>query len=653
MSLKRALHLLVLGVMVAAILAACGDNTATTAPAATTAAATTAAATTAAATTAAATTAAATTAAATTAAATTAAATTAAATTAAATTAAATTAAATTAAATTAAATTAATAGGGSDIIETIKPDGTTGKKGGQLVWAFSGQFPSQLNPYYAGETVAVNVGRMVYAYMVGQSPNSKYYAYLLSEVPTLENGDVKVTADNKMDITLKLKPGVKWSDGSALTSKDVAFTWKWMTDPDNTSLYADTSAWLLISGVDAPDASTAVLHFKQVYGPYLNFLNGYYPLPESVWGKIATKDDPSKSPEATKPTLSSGPFKVDEFTASDRITLSRNDNFSAVWGFNAYLDKVIFRSSADAATAIAAVAKGDLDEAENLDDNQGQAAAAVANAKYDIAQQYSWEYLQYNLSNPLFQDKNVRLALLEAIDRDALIKQFRTPKTVVLPVNLPQFSSFANTALKPRPFDPEGAKKLLDDAGWKAGADGIRAKDGKKLAFTLASTTAPVRKSTAEVMLTYWKAIGADVKFQPYDSNSFFGPWSSDGILAKGKYDIGMFAQTADVDPDSGYGNYVSTQIPTDANKGNGANYGRINDPAIDKIFNDERSTADQGKRKDLFVQFQQIMYDNTYEGSLYSRVNNYIVSNKVHNFKSNPTTDANFWNAVELWVG
>jgi len=619
---------------VGALLAACGDNTATTAPAATTAAATTAAATTAAATTAAATTAAVTT-------------------TAAATTAAATTTAATTAAATTAAATTAATAGGGSDIIETIKPDGTSGKKGGQLVWAFAGQFPSQLNFYYAGETVAVNVARQIWAYMIGQSPNSKYYAYLLTEVPTLENGNVKVTSDNKMDITLKLKPGVKWSDGSALTSKDVAFTWKWMTDPDNTSLFVDTSAWLLISGVDTPDASTAVLHFKQVYGPYLNFLNGFFPLPEAVWSKIDMKSDPSKSPEATKPTVTSGPFKVDEFTASDRITLSRNDNFSAVWGFNAYLDKIIFKSSSDAATAIAAVAKGDLDEVENLDDNQGKAAAAVTTAKYDIAQQYSWEYLQYNLSNPLFQDKNVRLALLESIDRDALVKQFRTPKTVVLPVNLPTFSSFANTSLKPRPFDPEGAKKLLEDAGWKAGADGIRAKDGKKLAFTLASTTAPVRKSTAEVMLTYWKAIGADVKFQPYDSNSFFGPWSSDGILAKGKYDIGMFAQTADVDPDSGFGIYHSSQIPTDANKGNGANYGRINDPKIDAIFDGERATADQGKRKDLFVQFQQIMYDNTYEGSLYSRVNNYLVSNKVHNFKSNPTTDSNWWNSVELWVG
>ncbi|HEX2915531.1 MAG TPA: peptide ABC transporter substrate-binding protein [Chloroflexia bacterium] len=632
MSLKRALHLLVVGLLMAAVMAACGDNTATTAPAATTAAATTAAATTAAATTAAATTAAATTAAATTAAAT--------------------TAAATTAAATTAAAT--AAAGGAADLISTPQFD-KNGKKGGSLATSFAGQFPSLLQPYFLGETVAVNVARMVWGYLVGQDNNSKYYAYLLSEVPTLENGDVKVTSDNKMDITLKLKPGIKWSDGSPLTSKDLAFTWKWVTDPDNSGVYVDTASWKLITSVDTPDDSTAVLHFSQIFGPYLNFLNGFYPLPEKVWSAIPGKSSPDKNPESTKPTITSGPFKVDEFTPDDRIVLSRNDNFQPVWGFTAYLDKVIFRNTSDTNAALAAVGKGDLDEAENLDDNSGPAASKVPNAKFDIAQQYSWEYLQYNLSNPLFQDVNVRKALLMAIDREALVKQFRTPKTVVLPVNTSPLSPYVSsllTSLKPLAFDPEGAKKMLDDAGWKVGSDGVREKDGKKLSFTLSSTTAPVRKATAEVMLTYWKAIGVQANFQGYSSTQFFGPWGNDGILARGKYDIGMFAQTADVDPDSGYCNYHSSCIPTDANKGNGANYGRINDPDIDKALDAERSSADQAKRKAAFETFYKILYDKQYEGSLYSRVNNYVVSNKVQNFKANPTTDANFWNAVELWV-
>jgi peptide/nickel transport system substrate-binding protein len=641
--------------MIAALLAACGDNTATV-PAATTAAATTAAATTAAATTsAAATTAAATSAAATTAAATSAAATTAAATSAAATTAAATSAAATTAAATTAAATTAATAGGSSDIIENVKMDGTSGKKGGQLVLAFAGQGPSQLNPYYGGETVAVNNARMIWGYVIGQSSNAEYYPYLVTEVPTLDNGGVKVTGD-KMDITLKLKPNQKWSDGSAMTSADYKYTWQWVTDADNTGLYADTTPWKLITSVDTPDTNTVVLHFSQILGPYLNFLNGFYPLPQKVWSTYPIKNDPSKFAESTQPTVTSGPFKVDEFVADDRITYSRNDNFSWAWGFNAYLDKVVFRFTKDANSAVAALQSGDIDEVENLDDNAVDAntkIAAASNAKFDIAPQFAWEYLQFNLDNPLFKSKAVRQALLQAIDREALVKQFRTPKTVVLPTNCNPISAFCNQTLKPLPYDLAAAKKLLTDDGWAPGADGIMAKGGQKLSFTLSSTTAPVRVATAEVILTYWKALGADAKFQSYASTAFFGPWANDGILSRGKFDIGMFAQTADVDPDSGYGNYHSSAIPTDANKGNGANYGRINDPKIDAALATEKATVDIAARKAAFADFYKVIYDNVYEGSLYTRVNNYIVSNKVHNYKANPTTDANLWNVVELWVG
>lgn len=652
MSLKRAFYLMVVGVMLATLFAACGDSTATTAS--TTAAATTARATTAAAVATTAAPAATTAAVATTAAtATTAAATTAASATTAAT---ATTAAATTAASATTAAGTTTTAAASattavaaaSSVIEEIKLGDPSAKKGGTLTYAFAAQFPSQLNPYFAGETVAVGVIRQIYGYLVGQSPNSKYYPYLLSQVPTLENGGVKITGAT-MDVTLKLKPGLKWSNGDPLTSKDLAYAHKWVTDPANTGIYVDTESWKLISEVQTPDATTAVLKYKQVYGPYLLFLNGYYPLSEKEWGGVALAQAVN-APASTKPTITSGPFKVAEFAAGDRITLERNDNFQPVWGFAPYLDKIIFLSSKDTNAALASVTKGELDMVENLDDNAGEAAKKVPNAKYEIAQQYSWEYLAFNLSNPLFQDKSVRKAISLSLDRDAIIKQFRTEKTLPLAVNFAPISAFADKSLQPDKLNVEQSKKLLEDAGWKVGAGGIREKGGQKLAFTLSSTTAPVRVATAEVMLTYWKAVGIDAKFQAYSSTQFFGPYDKDGILSRGRYDIGMYAQTSDTDPDAGYGNYHSSGIPTEANKGQGANYERLSDKRIDEILDAQRATVDQGKRVELWKEFQKIMSDNTYQASLYTRVNSSIISNKVKNFKSNPTTDSNWWNSAEL---
>lgn len=540
-----------------------------------------------------------------------------------------------------------------SDFIENIKMDGTSGKKGGEFVYTFAGQSPSQLNPYYSTGTVESGIIRQIYSSLIGQSPNSKYYAYLLTEVPTLENGDVKISADGKsMDVTLKMKQGLKWSDGSALTLRDLDLTWQWVTDPDNSNLTIDTTPWNLISGIDSPSPGVAVLHFKQVYGPYLNFLNNFYPLPEKVRNQLLSKNNPSQISEAVVPAATSGPFKVDYFSPTDRIVLLRNDNFSPVWGFNAYLDKVIFRNTSDAATALTTLTLGNLDVVENLDDNQLSAASAISTGKTDSISQYSWEYLQYNLSNPLFQDKNVRLALLKAIDRSALTKQFRTPKTLVMAVNLPEFSIFANPTLKPYLYDPQNAKKLLDDAGWKTGPDGIRLKDGKRFSFTLSSTTSPIRKATAEAIIAYWKLLGLEVNYQPYNSVNFFGGWRSDGILVKGKYDVAMVAFAGEVDPDSSYGNYASSQIPSEANQGNGHNFGHINDPKIDQIFEAERSTTDLKRRKELFQQLQSILYENVYEAPLFGRLNNYIVSNKVHNFKPNPTSDTNWWNAVELYV-
>ncbi len=623
----KKLPVLVVVLMLATILGACGDATATTAP--TTAAATTTAApkpTTAAATTTAA---------------------------AATTTAAAATTTAAAATTTASAATTAAASGGSSDLVENYKPDLTSGKKGGTMVYTFTGQFPSNLQPFYVSEVTASTIWRQVYATLLGTSSTGKYYAYLLAQVPTTDNGGVKVSADGKtMDVNLKFKPGLKWSDGSPLTSKDLAFTWKWLLDKNNGSIVgADLDQWKLVTGVDTPDDTTAVLHFSTVYGPYLNFLNTII-LPEKIWSKIDVKNAP-KDPESTKPSVTSGPFKVDEYAKDDRIVLSRNDNFAPVWGGTAYLDKVVMRQVADANSALAAATNGEIDVVDNIDENLWQAAAKVPNAQGIIVPQYSYEFLEYNMTNPLFQDIAVRKAVDLAVDKDALIKQFRTPKTSKLPTSITPVSIYYNTELQPTKYDVAGANKLLDDAGWKAGSDGIRVKDGKKLAFTLVTTTAAVRKSTAEVMLTYWKAIGADVKLQAVASTELFGPWANDGILAKGKYDVAMFAFTQSVDPDGSYPLYISTGIATDANNGVGQNRGRISNPDLDKLLNEQRTTLDSAKRKQIWNQIQKILYDNQWESYLYTRVSNLVVSNKVKNFKPNPSSDTNFWNTVEVSLG
>ncbi|MBN9387352.1 MAG: peptide ABC transporter substrate-binding protein [Chloroflexi bacterium] len=552
------------------------------------------------------------------------------------------------------------TPGGGSNgsggIIETLKMD-NSGKKGGSLNYAFAGTGPSVINPYLSADAIDQKLATQAYASLAGQSADAKYYPYLLTSIPTLDNGLLKVATDNKtMTMTLHLKPDARWSDGSPMTGADLKYTWQWVTDKANTDYQGDTGGWGLIADITTPDASTAVLKFRQVYGPYLQFLANFYPLPQAVWSKIDFKEDgPAKSPEATKPSVTSGPFTVGEFVTKDHVTFARNNNFSWVWGFNAYLDKLTFRWTDGNTAAMRAFQNGNLDLVDNLNDSVVVTATKAAgnSGKFEMTQGPTWEFLQFNLGNPLLQDKAVRQALLMAIDRDALIKQFYTPQGQPLATTCNPVSAFCPPGLKVYSYNLGTAKKLLTDAGWKEGSDGVRTKNGTRLTINLNTTTSAGPSAVADAIVAYWKDLGVDSKVVTAPPGQFYGSWNNNGVLKRGNFDVALYAYGTDLDPHSGFYSYVSDYIPSDATRGSGSNYGRINDPRIDEDFKTERTTVDLDKRLEAFHDFYQVLYDNIYEAALFSRTDNHLVSNKLHNFKANPTGIGNLWNSVEIWLG
>jgi WD40 repeat protein/ABC-type transport system substrate-binding protein len=538
-------------------------------------------------------------------------------------------------------------------LIEDVKFD-PNGKRGGIL--NLPGYEGGNFNPYYWVNSDSFSIP-IVNATLVGVSDHAKYYPYLLAEVPTLDNGGVKLSADGKaMDLVLKLKPGLMWSDGSPLTSKDVAFTVKWVNDPDqDTNLSADPSIWGTIKQVDTPDNQTAILHFSQLYSPYLDFLSIFYPLPEKVWGKIPVKNgQAAHSPEAALPTATSGPFKVQANMHSDHLELVRNDYFSPVFGFNAYLDKIVFRpyptalSIPDTATVLAGIAKGELD-ALPISRDQIEPFSKIPNSYYVNDGQTASEYLQLNLTNPLFQDKAVRKALDLALDKPALIKLSVYPLAQQTPLVMPPIMLFADHSLPPVSYNPDAARELLETAGWKSGPDGIRTKDGRRLAFTLVSTDRSNRRLVAQAIVDYWKAIGAEVSYRVVNHTDLFSVWDQNGRLAHGQFDVAMFASSVSLDNDAWYYNYHSSEIPTDTNKGQGANYGRISNPLLDQALDLQRSTPDLAKRKAAWDTIQQILYENVYEISLFTSGDYYWVSNRVKNFRP---FQENYWNAVEMYL-
>lgn len=228
--------------------------------------------------------------------------------------------------------------------------------RGGTLVLAIW-QEPNTMSPLHGTQTVISVATLPVLEGLLSPDPEGNYVPELASEVPTLQNGGVKVSSDGKkMDVTYKLKPGVTWSDGKPLTSADVKFTWELiLKDKKVTSKEGYTK----IEAVDTPDERTAIVRYSEIYAPYAGRFGMLYPkhLLDGV-------EDVTKHEYARKP-LGTGPFMVTDFKPADSITLERNPNYREKG--KPYLDKLILRSVPSREAALAQLKAGEVQAMWNL----------------------------------------------------------------------------------------------------------------------------------------------------------------------------------------------------------------------------------------------------------------------------------------------
>jgi peptide/nickel transport system substrate-binding protein len=205
--------------------------------------------------------------------------------------------------------------------------------------------------------------------------------------------------------------------------------------------------------------------------------------------------------------------------------------------------------------------------------------------------------------------------------------------------------------------FDPAKANSLLDAAGWVAGADGIRAKNGTKLSLTFCTTTRPYRVDSLSVFAANMKAIGVGAVTKPVNANpNFFGGWDAVPAdepcnLIHGNYDVGMFAWVSSPDPIGSYNVYTCGGIP-DVAPHNGQNNTRTCDPAIDAIWNTVKGSVDFTVIKDAMAKWQTYYNSNVVEIPLFLWKDVYLVNPKLQNVTGNPTTSSVLWNVEDWWV-
>jgi peptide/nickel transport system substrate-binding protein len=499
-------------------------------------------------------------------------------------------------------------------------------------------QEPENLNTYIGVQTVITYVHRPFAEYLIDVNEKGEYVPVLATEVPSLENGGV---SEDGLTITYKLKKGVKWSDGQPFTSADVKFTWEALINPKN--LVKSRSGYELIESVKTPDDHTAVVKYKEYYAPYLTRFAPV--LPKHILGQLDNMND---APYNRMP-VGTGAFRVTEWVSGDHITMEKNPYYREA--DKVKIDKLFFKIIPSREVGIAQIQAGDVDGVWDLIEAQIPMMEKNPEISLCLSNGLVSERLIMNHSTPLppnngnpdyphpiLADLRVRQAIQYAIDKDTIIDKLLYGKAQPGTTEIPDGWAH-NPDVKPTEYDPEKAKQLLEEAGWKPGPDGIRQKDGTRLRLKITTTTGnKLREMVEQVLVAQMKAVGIEFYIENVPSSVLFGSWANDADRKKGRYDILMYTTGPGIDPHQQYEGYFhSKNIPTEANGGSGYNYTRHRDAELDKWLDLAGKAPSMEKRAEAYRKAQERVAQIVPHIYLYRRVNVHAFRNNVKGWKPN----------------
>jgi peptide/nickel transport system substrate-binding protein len=495
---------------------------------------------------------------------------------------------------------------------------------GGQLNILYW-QAPTILNPHQATGTKDSDASRLILEPLASYGPDGKPLANgLAAEIPTVANGGVSADFTT---VTWKLRQGVKWSDGTAFTADDVAFTFTYVHDAATAATTESSTEG--VKSVVAKDANTIVVTYDapnpNVYQYGVGYVSNGGILQKAQYAGC-TGAKAKDCPADLKP-IGTGPYMLDTFKPGDVVTYKANPNFRDP--NKPYFKTVQLKGGGDAESAARAVFQtGDEDYSWNL-----QVAANIlqpmiaASTKGKMLSVYgsSVERILLNFADPnaagdlrgepstkhpFFNGPDgllVRKALAMATDRQTVANQLYGGGLTGKPgcniiTGVPDFESTATTSFCAT-FDPVAAGKMLDDAGWKLGSDNIRAKNGVKLALTYNTTVNAVRQATQAIEKTNWEKAGFGVTLLQTPAATFFTNTSPDGANHFWS-DVEMFTNNSDPDPTSYLDGWTTKQIAQKSNGWQLGNYNRYSDPTFDGYVDQLRKETDAAKRATLIKQ-------------------------------------------------
>jgi peptide/nickel transport system substrate-binding protein len=486
-------------------------------------------------------------------------------------------------------------------------------------------QAPTLLNPHFATGTKDQDASRIFYEPLAAFDPDGNVVPVLAAEVPSVQNGGL---AADLTAVTWRLKKGVTWHDGKPFTADDVVFNYEFVSDPATAAV--TSGSYEEIAKIEKLDSHTVKLTFSRPQPFWSDAFCGVrgMVIPKHLFE--AFKGTKSREAPANLKPVGTGPYRFVDFKPGDMVRAELNPSYHVP--NRPFFDIMEMKGGGDAVSAARAVLQtGEYDYAWNLqvEDDILRRMEQGGKGRVNIFPGGNPEHMQCNFTDPwtevdgersslktthpTLSDPAVRQALNLLVDRAAVQEQIygRQGQTSANFLTAPSRFFSKNTRWE---FSVDKANQVLDAAGWKRGADGVRAKDGRRLKFLFqTSINAPRQKNQAIVKQAAAKA-GIEIEIKSVVASVFFSSDPANPDTYPHFYsDLQMYTTTMTApDPQPFMRQFCSWEAAQKANKWQGRNITRFRSDEYDRAYKAAESEVDPVKRAALFIKMNDIVIQN-----------------------------------------
>lgn len=494
-------------------------------------------------------------------------------------------------------------------------------------------QFPGNFNPNINTMASKNYILNMAHRPVTAYDAAWRQFCVLCTELPTLENGRAvyETTDDGKpgIAVTYTLKPDLRWGDGTPVTTRDVLFTWEVGRHPQ--SGVAGAEGFRRIVRIDARDERTYTVHVDKRSCDFAG-AGGFDLLPAHLDGPVFAADPVAYrnrslfETDTTNPGLWFGPYRIVAVESGSHVVLERNPMWA---GPQPHFRRIVVKTFENTASMMSNLLSGGIDYIAGevgLTLDQALAFEERVGDRFRFLYKpvLSYEHVDVNLDNPILADRRVRRALAYGANREAISKRLFGGHQPVAASNVNPLDRNYDPDVPQYPYDPERARALLDEAGWRNVRNGIRHDaEGRPLRIELMTTAGnKTREMVEQVLQSDWRRIGVDLRIRNEPARVFFG-----STMTKRTF-TGLVMYAWMSAPGSlPRGQLHSQEIPSAENGWSGQNYPGYRNPEMDRLAEAVETVCEPVENQRLWSAVQRLYAEDLPVIPLYFRADPHIM--------------------------